>query len=89
VQKIARRSDIAAEVTGEGIAGIGGAGVRGFALENGYRIGDQMRFAVGYSFAGTVDPLLATAPGRRGVYVTVTSIVDRIFGWGRSLEALP
>jgi hypothetical protein len=32
---------------------------------------------------GTADPSLSTTPAHRGAYVTVTSVVDRLFGWGK------
>jgi hypothetical protein len=42
-----------------------------------------MRLAFGYNFSGSPDPALAAAPARRGVYLTATSVIDRIFGWGK------
>jgi hypothetical protein len=42
-----------------------------------------MRVAAGYNFAGSPDPNLVAAPTRKGVYGTVTSVIDNIFGWGK------
>jgi hypothetical protein len=47
------------------------------------RLGDNVRVGAGYNFSATADPSLATTPVHRGVYLTVTSVVDRLFGWGR------
>ena len=82
-QRFGQRYDLGIETQLVQPAGIPAAKSTDFAVENGYRIGGSARVAVGYNFAGSADPTLTGAPVRRGVYVTVTSIVDRIFGWGK------
>jgi hypothetical protein len=42
-----------------------------------------MRLGAGYNFSGSPDPNLVSAPTRRGVYATATSVIDNIFGWGK------
>ncbi len=82
-QKIGSRLDLGAEARRANVAGIDGSAVTAFALEGGVRLGDVTRVGVGYNLKGTADPSLATTPTRKGWYVTVTSVVDRIFGWGK------
>jgi hypothetical protein len=82
-QRIGHRFDVAGETRYLSAHDIPGATVAAFALEAGYRVGGEMRFAAGYNFAGSPDPSLALAPTRRGVYATATSVIDRIFGWGK------
>ncbi len=82
-ERIGKRYDLGIETQLVEPAGIPAAKSTDFAIENGYRIGGSARLAVGYNFAGSADPTLTGAPVRKGVYVTLTSIVDRIFGWGR------
>ena len=43
---------------------------------------NSLRAAVGYNFGTTADATLAAAPTRKGVYATLTTTIDRIFGWG-------
>ena len=82
-QRIGSRFDVGSEIRYLDVRHIAGASSTGFALESGLRIGNEMRLAVGYNFTGSPDPALAAAPTRRGVYVTLTSVIDRILGWGR------
>ena len=82
-QRIGHRFDLAAEARFLSAHGIAGASTTGFAIEAGYRLGAEMRLAAGYNFSGSPDPSLAVAPTRRGVYATVTSVIDRVFGWGK------
>ncbi|HEY0798314.1 MAG TPA: hypothetical protein VGD50_04140, partial [Candidatus Baltobacteraceae bacterium] len=82
-QRVGPRADIGAEVRYLDVRNIPNASATGFAVETGMRLGDGMRLALGYNFSGSPDPQLAAAPTRRGVYVTLTSVIDRIFGWGR------
>jgi len=83
VQRIGDRFDLGSEVRYLDESAIAGASATGFALETGMRLGNEMRFAFGYNFSSTPDPALAAAPKRRGVYVTMTSVIDRLLGWGR------
>ena len=82
-QRIGSRFDAGAEVRQSNVRGIAGANATAFAAEGGYRLGNQTRLGFGYNFSGTADPSLATTPTHRGVYVTLTSVVDRLFGWGK------
>ncbi len=82
-QTIGSRFDVGAEVRRENVLGIDGATGTAFAAEAGLRLGDRTRLAVGYNFSATADPALQTTPTHRGVYTTITSVVDRVFGWGR------
>ncbi len=82
-QNIGRRFDIGAEVREQNAANIAGARATDFAAEAGVQIGGGARAAVGYNFSGSVDPTLTGQPERKGLYVTFTTLVDRIFGWGK------
>jgi hypothetical protein len=81
-QRFGARFDIGAELRRLDTAGIDARSTE-FALEGGWRLGNQVRLAAGYNFTGSADPALAAAPTRRGVYATVTSVVSRVFGWGK------
>jgi hypothetical protein len=59
-----------------------GGGLHSTAAELGAMIGGTLRAAVGFNFGTTADPTLAAAPTRKGIYATVTTVIDRIFGWG-------
>ena len=65
------------------VVGIEGADATAVAVEAGVRLGDSARVGVGYNVRGSADPSLAAAPVRRGFFVTLTSVVDRLFGWGK------
>jgi len=82
-QRIGHRFDVAGETRYLAAHDIAGASTTALALEAGYRVGGEMRIAAGYNFEGSPDPSLALAPTRRGVYATATSVIDRIFGWGK------
>jgi hypothetical protein len=82
-QRLGHRFDVAAESRFLSAHDVPGASTTGFAVEAGYRVGGEMRVAAGYNFTGSPDPSLALAPTRRGVYATATSVIDRIFGWGK------
>jgi hypothetical protein len=82
-QRLAKRFDLAAETRFLNAHNIPNASTTAFALEAGYRVGDALRLAAGYNFSGSPDPSLVAAPTRRGVYGTVTSVIDSVFGWGR------
>jgi hypothetical protein len=82
-QNFGRRLDVGAEVRELNAANIPGARATDVAVEGGYQIGGGARAAVGYNFSGSVDPTLTGTPQRRGIYVTFTTLVDRIFGWGK------
>jgi len=82
-ERIGSIYDLAAETRTLRVPGIAGAVQTGLAVEAGARLGNTLRFAAGYAFSGAADPALFAAPTHRGAYVTATSVVDRIFGWGR------
>ena len=82
-QKIGSRLDVGAEVRRAMVRGIAGADATAVAVEAGVRLGDSARVGVGYNMRGSADPSLAAAPARRGFFVTLTSVVDRLFGWGK------
>jgi len=82
-QRLTRRFDLAAETRYLSAHNIPNASTSAFALEAGYRVGDDLRIAAGYNFSGSPDAALVAAPTRRGVYGTVTSVIDNIFGWGK------
>lgn len=83
VQRIGARADVALEARTVRIAGIAGATTTALAAEGGFRVGDSMRIAGGYHFSGIADPSLAAAPQRRGMYLTMTSAVSHLFGFGK------
>lgn len=82
-QRIGSRFDVGAELHESNIAPLNGTSATGFDLEAGYRLGSQLRAAAGYNFSGFVDPSTAASPTHQGVYFTLSSYVDRIFGWGK------
>jgi hypothetical protein len=83
VQRIGSRFDVGAEARLLGAPGTTAPRTGQFAIESGLRLGDAMRVAVGYNLTGSADPSLAQFPSRKGAYVTITSVVSRVFGWGR------
>jgi hypothetical protein len=82
-QKIGSRFDLGSEVHWSETAPLEQTNATGFAVEAGYRLGSELRLAVGYNFSGFADPSTAISPTHRGIYVTLTSYIDRIFGWGK------
>ncbi len=82
-QRIGSRLDIGSEFHKSDTAPLNGTRATGFALEAGYRVGSTLRAAVGYNFSGFADPAASVNPTHRGIYLTVSSYVDRIFGWGK------
>jgi hypothetical protein len=82
-QKIGSRFDVGAEARQSSIRGINGTNATAFAVETGVRLGDNTRVGAGFNLKGTADPSLSTGPTKRGFYMTVTSVVDRLFGWGK------
>jgi hypothetical protein len=82
-QKVGSNLDIGAELRLSNIRGIAGSTADAVAVEAGIRLGNQTRLGVGYNFSATSDPSLATTPAHRGFYTTITSVVDRLFGWGK------
>jgi len=81
---IGTRFDIGAEVRQTDEPSISGARSADFVSEVGYQLGNSTRLAAGYNFSGSVDPTLLDQPQHKGVYVTATTLVDRIFGWGKN-----
>ena len=82
-QRIGSRFDLGTEVHFSNIAPLVGTSATGFALEGGYRLGSTLRLAVGYNFSGFANPAASVNPTHRGIYVTFSSYIDRIFGWGK------
>ena len=82
-QRIGSRFDIGAEARVLGAPGTTRPRTGQFAVESGLRLGDTMRLAVGYNLTGSADPSLAQTPSRKGLYVTLTSVITHVFGWGR------
>lgn len=82
-QNVGKRFDIGAEVQHVALPSISNSASTNFATEVGYQLGNSARLAVGYNFSGGVDPSLIGHPQRKGVYVTMTTLIDRIFGWGK------
>lgn len=80
-QQLGPRFDIGAEERTI-LAQSANGGLHSMAAEAGAMVGPTMRAAAGYNFGATADPTLAAAPTRKGWYVTLTTTIDRIFGWG-------
>jgi hypothetical protein len=80
-ERLGPRFDIGIE-TREVLARAAGGGLHSTAVEFGALAGNTLRAAVGYNFGTTADATLAAAPTRKGVYATLTTTIDRIFGWG-------
>jgi hypothetical protein len=85
-QLIGSRFDISSELHMSNIRPLNDASATGFAVEAGYRVGNQIRVAAGYNFSGFADPSTAESPTHRGIYVTLSSYIDRIFGWGKETQ---
>ncbi|MBD5603921.1 MAG: hypothetical protein IAI48_02330, partial [Candidatus Eremiobacteraeota bacterium] len=83
VQSVAHRFDVAGELRASGIAGVPGSSEAGYAAEIGYRIADQFRLAAGWNFQQTPDTSLAAPPRRKGIYVTATSVLNSLLGFGK------
>jgi hypothetical protein len=79
VRKLTRRFDVGAETRTVSAAGIAGSRSTAVAAEAGYRVNEAMRVAVGHSFSASADPSLTGTPVRKGFYLTVTSVLDRLF----------
>ena len=82
-QTIGTGSDVGAEVRTAMVPGAPGARETQLAIEAGKSLGRTARLAVGYNLSGSVDPTLTGTPQRHGLYVTLTSLIDRVFGWGK------
>ncbi len=82
-QKIGGRFDLGSEAHWSDTAPLAGTSATGFAIEAGERIGSTLRLAAGYNFEGFADPETAVNPTHRGLYVTMSTYIDRIFGWGK------
>jgi hypothetical protein len=82
-QRLTPRFDVGVEARTLLVAGLPNATQTAFGVEGGYRVGSSFRLAAGYFFSAAADPTLSTTPPRKGFYATVTTVVDRIFGWGK------
>ena len=82
-QRIGGRFDLGSEGHWSDLAPISGTNATGFAVEAGYRLGSTLRVAGGYNFSGFADPDTAISPTHRGLYLTLSTYIDRIFGWGK------
>jgi hypothetical protein len=82
-QRVGSRFDLAAELHRSDIAPLNGVAATGLAIEAGQRVGSSLRLAAGYNFSGFSDPAASVNPTHRGLYFTVSSYLDRIFGWGK------
>ena len=82
-QTIGDHYDLGVEMRRSKVLGIDGADATAFAIEGGLRLGNQTRVGIGYNFSATADPSLALTPQHRGFYITITSVVDRLLGWGK------
>jgi hypothetical protein len=80
-ERLGRKFDVGIE-TREVLARSAGGGLHSTAVEFGAMAANSLRAAVGYNFGTTADATLAAAPTRKGVYATLTTTIDRIFGWG-------
>ena len=81
-QNIGRKADIGAEMSLIGSKSAPSVDKYGIALEAGLRITPSLRVAVGYNLTRIADPTLIGAPSKKGLYLTMSSLIDRIFGWG-------
>jgi hypothetical protein len=81
-QKLGQHFDIGAEYEATQAVDVPAAGAQGLAIETGVRTG-PMRVAVGYNVRAIADPSLTNTSSHKGFYLTVTSLVDRFFGWGQ------
>jgi len=82
-QNIGRRVDLGIEGRTMFVPGVERSRATDFAAETGYQIGTSTRAAIGYTFRGTIDPTLTGQNTHRGFYATLTTVVDRLFGWGK------
>ena len=82
-QRVGARFDVSGELHESTTAPFNNGSATGLAFEAGWRVGDQIRLAGGYNFSGFADPSTAINPTHRGVYFTLSSYLDRFFGWGK------
>lgn len=82
-QNVGKRLDIGAEFRQFAVPSIAGARSSDFAAETGYQAGSSVRIAAGYNFSKSLDPSLTGQPQRKGFYITITTLIDSIFGWGK------
>ncbi|HET9031018.1 MAG TPA: hypothetical protein VFN49_12665, partial [Candidatus Aquilonibacter sp.] len=82
-QRIGSRQDIAIEARTAMVPGATGARTTEVAAETGVTLGSTARVALGYTISGSVDPTLLGQPQHQGLYLTFTTLIDRIFGWGK------
>lgn len=82
-QNLSPHFDLGAEVREMAAGNIAAGRATDFAAELGYKAPGGARLAGGYNFSGSVDPTLTGHPVRKGFYITVTTLIDRIFGWGK------
>jgi len=80
-QRVGPHFDIGAEYEATQSVDVPASGAQGLAIESGLRMA-AMRVAVGYNVRAIADPSLTNTSSHKGFYLTVTSLVDRFFGWG-------
>lgn len=83
-QMLGKRFDAGAELREFDVPGTYGGHTTDFAVETGYQLGNSTRVAAGYNFSGGTDPTLTGHPQRKGLFLQVTTLVDRFFGWGKN-----
>ena len=83
-QMLGKRFDAGAEVREFSVPGTYAGHTTDFAVETGYQLGNSARLGAGYNFSGGTDPTLTGHPDRKGVFVQITTLVDRFFGWGKN-----
>ncbi len=82
-QNLGPRFDVGAALRQIFVPQVSGGRTSDLAVEVGYQLGNSARLAVGYNLSTAADPTLTGAPQRKGLYVTLTTLIDRIFGWGK------
>lgn len=82
-QRVGSRFDAGVESRTLRVAELPNATQTAFGVEGGYRLGSSFRLAAGYFLSAAADPALSATAPRKGFYVTATTLVDRIFGWGK------
>ena len=81
-QSLGKKFDVGFEISAIGSKTAPSSDKFGLAIESGMNITPTLRLAGGYNFTRVADPTLIGSPAKKGLYFTMSSAIDRIFGWG-------
>lgn len=81
-QSLGKKFDVGFEVSAIGSKSAPSSDKFGLAIESGINVTPTLRLAGGYNLTRVADPTLIGSPAKKGLYFTMSSAIDRIFGWG-------